>query len=635
MRRLWIAMVTILCAFPTPAAAQAAKQPEAPMVTKVEPPNWWIGLSPDVMVLLSGQHLQATHVSCNLASVTVGRTEASANGEYLLVWMKIGTETQSGTAVCRVETPNGNTTFELPLSERTERPGKFQGLTPNDVVYLIMPDRFANGDASNDDPAGARGMLDRKNERAYHGGDLRGIREHLGYLKELGVTALWLTPVVKNGTKDSYHGYGATDLYAVDPHFGTLRDYQELVSQAHKNGMKIVFDAVPNHVGPAHPWVAKPPLADWFHGTKEKHLDSNARIPGEFYGMQGGRTVTSDPFEALADPHATKQMKRNLTDGWFFGILPDLNTQNKTVEQYLIQNTLWWAESSGLDAFRVDTFPYVDREFWRDWTGALKRAYPRMTEVGEIFHPDPSVTSFFAGGQKRYDGVDSGLGTPFDFPMYFVLRDVLLHGAPVGKITNVLRHDSLYPHPERLVTFFANHDVTRFASEPGSSAAKLKLAFGLVATLRGTPDIYYGDEIGMPGGGDPDNRRDFPGGWTGDAKNAFTREGRTAEQQEIFGYVQMLLAARREHEALRSGALWHLLSDEKSYVFLRETEDERVVVAFNNSGEARDLSVPIADTPAAGSREMKLLLGDAKAEISGGEMRIHAPGQSIAIFLLK
>jgi len=257
-----------------------------------------------------------------------------------------------------------------------------------------------------------------------------------------------------------------------------------------------------------------------------------------------------------------------------------------------------------------------------------------LTTIGEVFHPDPSVTSFFAGGQRRFDGVDSGVNTLFDFPMFFTLRDVLLRNAPAGRIADVLRHDSLYVHPDALVTFFANHDVPRFASAEGSSKAKVKLAFGLTLTLRGIPELYYGDEIGMPGGGDPDNRRDFPGGWPGDPKNAFTAEGRTAEQQELFSYVQSLLRLRREHPALQSGKLWHLFSDETVYVFLRETEEERVLVAFNNSAEPRELKIPLNDTPSKGAAGFTLLSGSAKAGVFHGEAHIAVPGQSISIFLL-
>jgi glycosidase len=257
-----------------------------------------------------------------------------------------------------------------------------------------------------------------------------------------------------------------------------------------------------------------------------------------------------------------------------------------------------------------------------------------VTTIGEVFHPDPSVTSFFTGGQKRYDGIDTGVTTVFDDPLYFTLRDVLLHGAPASRIADVLRHDSLYVRPDELVTFFANHDVPRFASAEGSSLAKLKLAFGLTLTLRGIPQLYYGDEIGMAGGGDPDNRRDFPGGWPGESQNAFTPAGRTPEQQAIFAYVQMLLSIRREHPALSSGRLWHLVSDDSSYVFVRESEEERLLVAFNNASQARELRIPLADTPVRDARSLSLLLGEAKADFSGSEVHISAPAQSLSIFVL-
>ena len=619
------------------ASWSASPQQNAPepalKVSKVEPPNWWVGLTPEVMLLLSGHDLEATHVSCNLPTLHVLRTQATAGGNYLFIWLKIGPATRPGTAVCRITAPKGTTSFELPLAARLPTLGKFQGLSPGDVIYLIMPDRFANGDPTNDEPAEAPGSHDRAKPRAYHGGDLRGIQNHLQYLKELGVTTLWLTPIAKNGAAQDYHGYGAVDLYAVDPHLGSLKDYQELVGAAHKAGMKIFFDVVPNHVGPLNPWVANPPLPDWFHGTLQHHLDSFSPLKGTFYGKPGGQAITNDPLETLIDPHAPAWMKQNLTEGWFFGVLPDLNTENPAVEEYLLQNSIWWAEVSGLDGYRVDTFPYVGRKFWAYWHAGLRRIYSNLTTIGEVFHPDPSVTSFFVGGVRRYDGIDSGLSTVFDFPMFFTLRDVLLRNAPTSRIADVLRHDALYVHPELLVPFFANHDVARFASAEGSSATKLKLAFGLTLMLRGIPEIYYGDEIGMPGSGDPENRHDFPGGWIGDSNDAFTKSGRTREQQEIFSYVQALLHTRREHPALRGGQLWHLASDETAYVFLRESE-ERVAVAFNNADRARELRIPLNGTPIQKTSDVTVLLGAAKAELTESELRISMPAQSLTIFTM-
>ncbi len=613
------------------AVPQSGEAATAPVVKKVEPPNWWIGLTPDLMVLLSGQRLQATKVACNLPDVIVGQTEATQGGDYLFVWLKFGRQLRSGTIVCHLTTVSGETSFELPISNREPTAQRFHGLSSDDVLYLIMPDRFANGDPANDEPAEFPGTHDRAKPRSWHGGDLRGIRDHIDYLKNLGVTALWLTPVVKNGAEQDYHGYGAVDLYAVDPHLGTLGDYKELASALRQQRMKLFFDAVPNHVGPGHPWVTKPPLPDWFHGTAQNHLDTFAPFKNSFYGKPNSTGVSNDPFEALADPHATPAMRRNITDGWFFGVLPDLNTENPVVAKYLLQNSIWWIESAGLDGLRVDTFPYVLRTFWEQWHTGLRRIYPNLTTIGEIFHPDPAVTSFFVGGRKEWDGVDTGLSTVFDFPMYFTIRDVLLHGAPAGRIANVLRQDELYSHSDWLVPFLANHDVPRFSSEPGSTPDKLLCAFALALTLRGIPQLYYGDEIAMPGGDDPDNRRDFPGGWPDDAQNAFTEEGRTPEQQKIFSAVQNLLELRRHHAALRTGKLFHVFSDDDSYLFVRQTDDERVLVIFNNGAKSRTLTIAEGNTPLADTLRMTTLYGNSTAESTGTKLKVTAPPQSVSI----
>ncbi|HEY6128452.1 MAG TPA: alpha-amylase family glycosyl hydrolase [Candidatus Acidoferrum sp.] len=616
------------------AARQSEENTASPRVTKVEPPNWWAGLTPDLMVLLSGHRLQATKATCNLPDVVVERTQSTQGGDYLFVWLKFGPHLRSGTIVCHLTTLNGDASFELPISNRQPTAKRFHGLNSDDVLYLIMPDRFANGDPANDEPAEFHGSHDRAKPRSWHGGDLHGIREHLPYLQELGVTTLWLTPVVKNGAEQDYHGYAAVDLYAVDPHLGTLDEYKELASALHQQRMKLFFDAVPNHVGPRHPWVAKPPLPDWFHGTAQDHLSTLSPLKNSFYGEPDSAGRSNDPFEALADPHATAAVRRNLTDGWFFGILPDMNTENPVVAKYLLQNSIWWIESAGLDGLRVDTFPYVSRSFWQQWHAGLRRIYPNLTTIGEVFHPDPEVTSFFAGGRKEWDGIDTGLSTVFDYPMYFVIRDVLRHDAPAGRIANVLRQDALYPHPDWLVPFFANHDVPRMASEAGSAREKLLCAFALILTLRGIPELYYGDEIGMAGGSDPDNRRDFPGGWLGDKQNAFLKNGRTPEQQKIFSAVQALLQLRRRHSALRTGKLFHVLSDDESYLFLRENDDERLLVVFNNSSSSRILGIAEANTPLAGSARSSLLYGSATAEIDNGQIRIDAPAQSVSVFSL-
>jgi glycosidase len=631
-----LALIALLSlAAPRSAKGQLKENPDAPAVTKVEPPNWWVNLTPDVMLLLSGAHLQATHVSCNLPDVIVSRTQSSANGSYLFVWLKFGLALKSGTAICRVTTLKGESTFELPLAARKQIHGRNQGLAPDDVLYLIVPDRFANGDSTNDEPAEFPGSHDRTKARAYHGGDLRGVREHLPYLKELGVTTVCLTPIVKNSAPADSHGYGAADLYAVDPHLGTLRDYQDLVEAAHKQHMKIFFDTVANHFGPLNPWVNNSPMPDWFYGTAAQNIDSFAPLKGAFYGQSDKKEITHDLFEPLADPHTPPQMRTMFTEGSVFNRPTDMNSENPMVVEYLIENSIWWAEAAGLDGYRIDTFPYVSRKFWEEWHSALRKRYPRLSTLGEVFHPDPNVTAFFAGGRKEWDGIDTQLTTLFDFPMYFAIRDVVLQGAPAGKIPNILRQDSLYPHPEYLVPFFANQDTTRLEGMPGASPAKLKLAFGLVLTLRGIPQLYYGDEIAMPGGGDPDNRRDFPGGWSDDPKNAFTFAGRTAEQQDVLQYVQTLLRLRREHDALRGEKLWHLSADDTSYVFVRESEEEKLLVAFNNSPKEKSIRLSLRDTPAENTTSITPLFADGQASLAGRELILILPPQTLSIFQLQ
>ena len=588
----------------------------APLVKKLEPPNWWAQYTPDLTLLLTGENLSGARVESSTHGVKVEASHSSANGHYLFVHLSLSSGLKPGNADLLVKSKEGSAKVQLPLLARADSRGRFEGFSRDDAIYLIMPDRFADGDLSNDRPASSTGVYDRAQPKAYHGGDLRGIREHLGYLHDLGVTTLWLTPVWKN-TDSDYHGYHVVDFYALDDHMGSMQEYQALVADAHRLGMKVLIDYVVNHTGPHNPWVNDPPAPTWFHGTPAHHLEPAYTLPG------------------LVDPHASPREYLATLNGWFAGRLPDLNPDDPELATYLAQNAMWWTESAQLDGFRLDTFPYSTRQFWSGWHERLRQVYPQINGVGEVADGDSTITSFFEGGRKQFDGIDSGLATVFDFPLCFALRDVIVKGEPMEKIVDVLRHDELYPHPEMLVTFIGNHDNGRFVSEKGSNPAKLKAAFSLLLTLLGIPQIYSGDEIGMPGGGDPDNRRDFPGGFPGDPRNAFTASGRTPEQQDVFAYVQSLLALRKAHPALRTGKQWHIGWDDNYYAFLRELPEEKLLVVYNNAPTTRELNISVENTPLETAHQLETVFGNTPAELVTGKVHILVPARTVAVFSVR
>jgi len=616
--------VILACLLALPAWPQTdAREAQAPAVHKIEPPNWWVNYSPELTLLLTGENLTDARVESPTKGVTALGSQTSANGHYLFVHLRLSPDLEPGKVTLRLLTAGGSTTLDLPVWARADPRGHFEGFSRDDVIYLIMPDRFADGDPANDRPPGSAGLYDRSKPMAYHGGDLRGIREHLGYLHDLGVTTLWLTPVWKN-TDSDYHGYHVVDFYALDDRMGSLQEYQALVSDAHKLGMKVLIDYVVNHTGPHHPWANDPPTPTWFHGTPAHHLEP------------------SYDFSGLVDPHASPREYLNTLDGWFAGKLPDLNPDDPELAIYLAQNAEWWTEIAQLDGFRLDTFPYSTRKFWSGWHERLRQIYPQITypqimDVGEVADGDSTITSFFEGGRKQFDGIDSGLATVFDFPLTSALREVVIAGAPMQKIVDVLRHDELYPHPETLVTFIGNHDDHRFVSETASGLAQLKAAFSLLLTLRGIPQIYSGDEIGMQGGDDPDNRRDFPGGFPGDRHNAFTAGGRTAEEQDVFAHVQSLLALRKSHSALRTGKQWNIGWDNTYYAFLRESppDKDKLLVIYNNAPSTRELNIPIENTPLETARQLQPVFGDTSAEIVNGKVQLSLPARTLAILSVR
>jgi len=611
-------MIRVICVHLWLTLTVAAQAPE---ILKVDPPSWWTRSTVNpVRLMIHGRNLQDARVDVQGLRI-INTPKINEPGTYIFVDVFIAPTARPGQHTITVTTPRGSANSSFEVLAPLNRTGRFQGFSPNDVMYLIMIDRFADGDPSNNG-----GIYDRKNKFYYHGGDLQGVIDHLPYLKELGVTAIWLTPWYDNYDRlnqielkedkpsTGFHGYNPQDFYAVEEHFGTLAKLRELVEAAHRSGIKIIQDQVMNHTGPYHPWVDDPPAPTWFNGTKSKHL--------------------KNVFQtwALHDPRPVESLKRETMEGWFLDFLPDLNQHDAEVSRYLIQNTLWWIGTTGLDGIRMDTWQYVPNSFWRDWTKALKREFPNFKVVGEVKDGDVVHTSFFQGGRVRFDGVDSGLDSLLDFPLFYPIRHAFAEGKPIDEIPKTLAKDYLYTNPEILVTLLGGHDDGRFMSEKGATLAGLKLANAFVLTTRGVPQLYYGDELAMEGGDEPTTRGDFPGGFAGDKRNAFSVGGRTKDEQELFEYIKRLTTLRREYEVLRTGELVNLYVSEQQYAYARRGRSGTVIVVINNESDAASIEFDVSRVATGGVWKDRLGMSQ-PVQADDRKMRVSLPKRSAAIFV--
>lgn len=602
----------------------------APKVFKVEPPSWWAGSSVNpVRLMIRGEGLNAARMSVSAPGLRVVKAPVSnARGTCLFVDVAIAPQAAPGTRDLRINTTAGTAFAKFEVLPSLRRVGRFQGFSPADVMYLIMIDRFSDGDPANNDPPQSRGIYDRKHKFYYHGGDLQGVIDRLPYLKELGVTAVWLTPWYDNYDKPNqielkegkpstgFHGYNPQDFYAVDEHFGSPAKLRELVDIAHRSGIKIIQDAVVNHTGPYHPWIDDPPTPTWFNGTKENHR--------------------KNVFQTwvLHDPRPVADLYQDTMQGWFLDFLPDLNQEDPEVARYLIQNTLWWIGTTGLDGMRMDTWQYVPNSFWRDWNAALKKEFPNFTVVGEVKDGDVVHTAFFQGGRKRFDGIDSGLASLLDFPLFYPIRHAFAEGKRLDEIPKILAKDYLYNNSEILVTLLGGHDDGRFMSEKDATLTGLKLANTFLLTTRGVPQLYYGDEIAMTGPDEPTTRGDFPGGFPGDERNAFTREGRTKDEQDVFAHIQRLTRLRAELEPLRRGQLVNLYVSEQQYAYARTSRAGTVVTVINNDTKAAEIEINVMPIGLGDGEVLVDRLGAGQQiRVGGRRLKVTLPPRSAAVFV--
>ena len=561
-------------------------------IQRVEPPFWYTGMkNHELQIMFYGEDIAASAVSlADYEGVNIKEVCEVENPNYLFVYLNISDTARPGTLSFTFTEGRKSENLDFELRPRNDRPGAM-GFSSADVLYLIMPDRFANGNPANDVMDGYE--VDRKGG-GRHGGDIQGIVDHLDYLDELGVTAIWLNPVQFNRGRSS-HGYSISDYYLVDPRLGSNEEYCAMIDKAHEKGIKVVMDMIFNHCGSNHWWLADIPSSDWFNQN-----DYAAKIGRGERPERGELTTTTHYKWTLLDPHAPQSEKDVLVEGWFSGGMPDLNQKNRHLATYLIQNSLWWIEYARIDGIRMDTYPYADYDFMARWCRELFAEYPDFNIVGEGWYPRNSAAGWWQGGSKVNPDGDTGLKTVMDFDLTFTVQDQILKEsntserseAGLFKIYECITQDFLIPDCNNVLTFLDNHDISRFMKE-GDPIWKFKQGVAFLLTTRGTPQIYYGTEIMM--GREPGDwlRADFPGGWQEDAVDAFTPEGRSADQNEAWNYISKLLNWRRSSDAVKYGKLIHYTPDNatRCYVYARTDGENTVLVMLNGSDEQKTVDM--------------------------------------------
>lgn len=564
-------------------SVEATSTKQAPL--RIDPLNWYVGMKdPTLQLMVHAPGIKTANVSTNYPGAVIDSLVRLDSPNYLLVYLNLK-DAKPGTMLLNFTDKGKKATIKYELKTRSMAGEAHRGFDNTDVLYMLMPDRFANGNPKNDAYNTMRDKLCNRNEPSLrHGGDLAGIRQHIDYFSQLGVTALWFTPVLENdqpaddGKNSAYHGYATTDYYQVDPRFGTNDEYKALVEACHAKGIKVVMDMIFNHCGSYHPWNMDMPSKDWFNH------------PG--YGLQ-----TSYKLTPVMDPYASKVDKEETVDGWFVSSMPDLNQRNKHLMRYLIQNSIWWIETVGIDGIRMDTYPYADRKAMAQWMKALDNEYPNFNTVGETWVTEPAYTAAWQKDSKL-STQNSHLKTVMDFAFFDRMNMAKNEETDdwwkgLNRIYNVFCYDYLYPNPKSVMAFFENHDTDRFLGD-GQDTLALRQALALLLTVNRTPQLYYGTEVLMNGTkelSDGNVRKDFPGGFPGDTHNCFTAEGRSMAENAMFNWLSHLLHWRQGNKTITMGKQTQFIPWHGVYVIARQYEGKTVMTVLNGKKETASLEV--------------------------------------------
>lgn len=555
---------------------------KAPMVTNVEPPYWWVGMANDTLqVMLTGPDIAQASAEVDYSGVKLDRQVSLDSPNYKLLYFTIAPEAKPGRMPIRLNLNGRKHTLDYELKARDMKGEDYEGFSAADVLYLLMPDRFAQGDVVAATDLEYNDAPDRTQPSTRHGGNLKGIADKLDYLDSLGITAIWSCPVLENDMPGgSYHGYATTDYYRIDPRFGTNADWQELIAQAHKRGIKVVMDMIFNHSGSNHPWMKDMPSKDWYNHPE-------------------GNELTNFRLSTIHDPYVSDYDLDHTVNGWFVSAMPDLNQKNPHLMKYLIQNSIWWIESSKINGIRMDTYPYADMQGMAQWATDVLKEYPNFNIVGECWYGNEAGPAFWQSGSK-INPVETNLPTVMDFK-YNIDREKMFFEEtdPWNGLNHVYDHlalDYLYPDPQHILTFLDNHDTDRFLPEMPDSLGVWKQALAFLLTSRGIPQLYYGTELLMNGTkkiSDGYIRLDMPGGFPGDKVDAFTREGRTDMQNEAWDYLSRLLQWRRgeANDVIAKGTLKHFMPQNGIYAYERRLGDKQVVVLLNGQSEPNTVTM--------------------------------------------
>lgn len=555
---------------------------KAPMVTNVEPPYWWVGMANDTLqVMLTGPDIAQASAEVDYSGVKLDRQVSLDSPNYKLLYFTIAPDTKPGKMPIRLNLDGRKHTLDYELKARDMKGEDYEGFSAADVLYLLMPDRFAQGDVVAATDLEYNDAPDRTQPSTRHGGNLKGIADKLDYLDSLGITAIWSCPVLENDMPGgSYHGYATTDYYRIDPRFGTNADWQELIAQAHKRGIKVVMDMIFNHSGSNHPWMKDMPSKDWYNHPE-------------------GNELTNFRLSTIHDPYVSDYDLDHTVNGWFVSAMPDLNQKNPHLMKYLIQNSIWWIESSKINGIRMDTYPYADMQWMAQWAADVLKEYPNFNIVGECWYGNEAGPAFWQSGSK-INPVETNLPTVMDFK-YNIDREKMFFEEtdPWNGLNHVYDHlalDYLYPDPQHILTFLDNHDTDRFLPEMPDSLGVWKQALAFLLTSRGIPQLYYGTELLMNGTkkiSDGYIRLDMPGGFPGDKVDAFTREGRTDMQNEAWDYLSRLLQWRRgeANDVIAKGTLKHFMPQNGIYAYERRLGDKQVVVLLNGQSEPNTVTM--------------------------------------------